>query len=229
MLSTFAHCLASKNYVNLIVGSKQPTPNYLSVDEAAAHCKSGASIWDFASVGKGHDPDVVLVGIGVEVTFEVVKAAELLRTLAPGLRVRVVNVTDLMILGTEGIHPHALTNKRFDELFTDDKAIHFNYHGYAAELQGLLFSRPHLERVTIESYREEGSTTTPFNMMILNQVSRYHVAEYALKGGAKINSGINSKLSELLGELQKQLKEVQDYILENGKDPDDTYKEPKFL
>jgi xylulose-5-phosphate/fructose-6-phosphate phosphoketolase len=217
MLSTLSHCLASKNYVNLIVGSKQPTTNFLSIDEAAAHCKSGATTWKFASVEDGENPDVVLVGIGVEVTFEVAKAAEILQKLAPELRVKVVNVTDLMILGTEGVHPHALTQKAFEELFTDDKAVHFNYHGYASELQGLLFRRPHLDRVTVESYREEGSTTTPFDMMLLNHVSRFHVAEHALKGGARVNAGISSKLPEILKKLEDQVNEIKDYIMDNGK------------
>ena len=104
------------------------------------------------------------MGIGVEVTFEVIAAAALLRKLAPDLRVRVVNVTDLMILGAFGTHPHALTEEAFETLFTKDKPIHFNYHGYPIELKGLLFGRPNLERVSIEGYREEGTTTSPFDV-----------------------------------------------------------------
>jgi len=158
-LSTLAHCLRSTNYVNLMVGSKQPQPVFLSADEADSHCRAGASVWKFASTDEGLDPDVVIVGIGAELMFEVVEAAAMLRRNFPYLRVRVINVTDLMILENEGSHPHALSHELFDSLFTHDRPIHFNYHGYANELKGLLFGRPRLDRVSIESYSEEGSTT----------------------------------------------------------------------
>jgi len=216
-LSTLAHCLRSKDYVNLMVGSKAPSPVYLSVDEAEAHCRAGASVWKFASTDDGLNPDVVVVGIGAEITFEVIKAAELLLELEPNLRVRVVNVTDLMVLGTEGTHPHALTHDDFDALFTHDRPIHFNYHGYAAELKGLLFGRPQVERITVESYREEGSTTTPFDMMLLNKVSRYDVAEAALKGAAKSNEKVKLELGMKLSEIRHRVQKIKQYILENGK------------
>ncbi|UKZ79464.1 hypothetical protein TrVFT333_007219 [Trichoderma virens FT-333] len=200
-LSTLHHCLGSKNYVNLMIGSKQPTPVYLSAEDAMEHCKRGVSIWKFASTHDGEDPDVVLVGIGVEVTFEVIKAAELLAKLVPKLRVRVINVTDLLVLPQESHHPHALSPKEFEELFTVDKPVCFNYHSYATELQGLLFGRPALHRITVEGYKEEGSTTTPFDMMLLN-------------GG---------KLSGLLSTIDEEMTRVQDYIREFGKDPDNIY------
>ncbi|KFY25817.1 hypothetical protein V491_01580 [Pseudogymnoascus sp. VKM F-3775] len=145
-LSTLAHCLRSVNYVNLMVGAKHPVPVFLSVDEADRHCQAGASIWKFASTDNGLNPDVVLVGIGCEVMFEVVAAASVLRRRCPALRVRVINVTDLMILESETLHPHALTRQDFETLFTADKPIHFNYHGYINEIKGLLFGRPNLER-----------------------------------------------------------------------------------
>lgn len=163
-LSTVSHCLRAKNYVNLMVGSKQPTPVWLSAEEADRHCVAGASVWKFASVDDGVDPDVVLVGIGVEVTFEVIAAAALLRKYAPDLRVRVVNVTDLMILAATGLHPHALSKEAFNTFFTEDKPIHFNYHGYPIELKGLLFGRPKPDRVSIEGHNEEGTTTSPFDV-----------------------------------------------------------------
>ncbi|KAF2106912.1 putative phosphoketolase [Lophiotrema nucula] len=222
-LSTLAHCLHSKNYVNLMVGSKQPSPVFLSPKEAEKHCRAGASVWEFASTDKGLNPDVVLVGIGAELTFEVVKAAELLRELVPELRVRVVNVTDLMVLETQGIHPHSLTNETFDSLFTEDRSVHFNYHGYGTELKGLLFARPSTHRITIEGYREEGSTTTPFDMMLVNHVSRYHVMEYALKGGAKVNEKVKMNLVPLLGEIKQRIQKTKDFILKEGTDPDGTY------
>ncbi|KAF2002390.1 D-xylulose 5-phosphate/D-fructose 6-phosphate phosphoketolase [Amniculicola lignicola CBS 123094] len=222
-LSTLAHCLRSKNYVNLMVGSKQPSPVFLTPDEAEAHCRAGASIWKFASTDKGLNPDVVLVGIGAELTFEVVKAAELLREMIPELRVRVVNVTDLMVLEAESVHPHSLTNQDYESLFTSDRAVHFNYHGYATELKGLLFARKSANRITVEGYREEGSTTTPFDMMLLNHVSRYHVMEYALRGGAEVNEKVRLRLTPLLADLKHKIQKTRDLLLEEGKDADGTY------
>lgn len=206
-----------------MVGSKQPSPVFLSPKEAETHCRAGASIWEFASTDKGINPDVVLVGIGAELTFEVVKAAELLREMVPELRVRVVNVTDLMVLETEGIHPHSLNDQDFESLFTADRAVHFNYHGYGTELKGLLFARPGTDRITIEGYREEGSTTTPFDMMLVNHVSRYHVMEYALRGGAKVNKTVEGRLVPLLADLKHRIQKTRDYIFKEGKDLEGTY------
>ena len=136
-LSTMAHCLQSKNYVNLMVGSKQPSAVFLSADEAENHCRAGASVWKFASTDDGLNPDVVLDGIGAELTFEVIAAADILRTEMPELRVRVVNVTDLMILGSFSSHPHALTDDAFDALFTEDVHVHFNYHVSVHQSSGI--------------------------------------------------------------------------------------------
>ncbi|PIG88429.1 kinesin [Aspergillus arachidicola] len=220
-LTTLHHCLKSKNYINLMVGSKQPTPVYLSPEEAESHCRAGTSIWKFCSTNDGLDPDVVLVGVGVEVMFEVIYAAAILRQRCPELRVRVINVTDLMILENEGAHPHALTTESFDNLFTSDKPIHFNYHGYVTELQGLLFGRPRLERVSIAGYIEEGSTTTPFDMMLVNKTSRFHVAQAAIKGAAKRNEKVRLREQELSTELNHNIVETRKYIYANRKDPDD--------
>jgi xylulose-5-phosphate/fructose-6-phosphate phosphoketolase len=246
-LSTVHHALKSKNYVNLMIGSKQPTTVFLSRDEAAEHCKLGASIWKFASTDEGKSPDVVLVGIGVEVNFEVIKAAELLKTLMPDLRVRVVNVTDLFIVAAESRHPHSMSRDRFIELFTEDKPVCFNYHGYATELQGLLFGRPNLQRMSIEGYREEGSTTTPFDMMLENCVSRFDLAARAIKAASQQNDKIKDQADAVLQDIEKRKKETRDYILTHGKgmsslcclyrtldanhrvaDPDDMYDVPKF-
>jgi len=216
-LSTLAHCLRSRNYVNLMVGSKQPQPVFLSPEEADSHCRAGASVWKFASTDDGLDPDVVLVGIGAELTFEVIEAAAMLQKLTPNLRIRVVNVTDLMVLGLEGTHPHALSHKDFDGLFTADKPIHFNYHGYAIELKGLLFGRPNLHRVSIESYNEEGTTTTPFSMMIVNRVSRYHVAVAAVKGGSIRNEKVRLDMHELTSGIRHAMAKTEEYILAKGK------------
>ena len=215
-LSTIAHCINSKNYVNLMVGSKQPTAVWLSPEEAEIHCRAGASVWRFCSTDEGLRPDVVLVGIGTEVTFEVIAAAALLRKIAPELRVRVVNVTDLMVLGPFGFHPHALSDDDFDHLFTKDKKIVVNYHGYPHDVAGLVFGRKGAERMHIEGYREEGSTTTPFDMMLRNHVSRYHVAGEAVRGAALFNERIALRSMELGGELQGRIKRDQKFIFEHG-------------
>jgi xylulose-5-phosphate/fructose-6-phosphate phosphoketolase len=214
-LSTLAHCLRSKNYINLMIGSKQPTPVFLEPEKAENHCRAGGSVWKFASTDDGLNPDIVLVGIGTELTFEVVQAAALLRKRVPELRVRVVNVTDLMILGAQSTHPHALSDDAFDALFTPDLNIHFNYHGYENELKGLLFGRPRLERVTIGSYIEEGSTTTPFDMLLVNGVSRFHVAKAAVKGASHHNEKVRMKQQELLSALDHDILSTRQYIIEN--------------
>ncbi|KAL2827079.1 XFP N-terminal domain-containing protein [Aspergillus cavernicola] len=227
-LTTVHHCLKSKNYINLMVGSKQPTPVYLTPEEAESHCRAGASIFKFCSTEDGIRPDVVLVGIGVEVMFEVIYAAAILRKRCPELRVRVINVTDLFILENEGAHPHALKNEAFSNLFTEDRPIHFNYHGYASELKGLLFGRPRLDRASINGYNEEGSTTTPFDMMLVNEVSRFHVAKAAVMGGSRWNEKVRVRQQELCSEFDHDIAETRKYIFVNRQDRDDTYETPSF-
>ena len=222
-LSTVAHCFQSKNYVNLMVGSKQPSAVLLSTDEAESHCRAGGSIWRWASTDSGLDPDEVLVGIGAELTFEVIAAASLLCTKCPKLRVSVVNVTDLMILGayddndsssgSTNRHFHAVSDEHFDALSTECQPIHFNSHGYDNELKGLLFGRPNMDRVTISSYMEEGSTPTPFNMMLLNRTLRFYVAIQAVNAGSRRNEKVKLRLHELVSELQGEMKDVTDFIL----------------
>jgi xylulose-5-phosphate/fructose-6-phosphate phosphoketolase len=227
-MSTLSHCLHSKNYVNLMVSSKQPTPVYLSPDEAENHCRAGAGIFKFASTESGARPDVVLVGIGAELTFEVICAAAILRRRAPNMRIRVVNVTDLYILSAEdNSHPHALSNADYEKLFCTSVPIHFNYHGYSQELKGLIFGRPS-STVTVGSYMEEGSTTTPFDMMLVNKVSRYHVAMHAVRGAALDNENVKARQHELITELENDIRRVKEHILEHGVDPDDMYDTPKF-
>lgn len=225
-LSTLSHALRSKNYVNLMVGSKQDTPVYLSPEEADSHCKAGASIWKFASTEDGINPDVVLVGIGTETTFEVIAAASLLKKRVPELRVRVVNVTDLMILG-EG-HPHSLDESSFASLFSNDRCVVFNYHGYPQDVKGLLFGRSGLSRVIVEGYSEEGSTTSPFDMMLRNNVSRYHVAAHAVKGAGLHNDKVSVRQHELASAFLHEAEEARKYIFANAKDPDGCYDVPEF-
>lgn len=198
-----------------MIGSKQPTPVYLTPEEAENHCRAGASVWKFCSTDNGLDPDVVLVGIGVELMFEVIQAAAILRQRVPSLRVRVINVTDLMILGNEGQHPHAMETEAFDNLFTAERCIHINYHGYPVEMKGLLFGRPRLERVSIAGYMEEGSTTTPFDMMLVNRTSRYHVAQAAVRGAAKYNEKVRILQHKLDAEFQHNIVQTRKYIIEH--------------
>lgn len=227
-LSTVAHCLRSKNYINLIISSGQPTPTWLSPDQADMHTRAGGSVWKFASTNDGIDPDVVLVGIGADVTFEVIAAASHLHRLAPALSVRVVNVTDLMILGREGSHPHSLSHTDFDTLFTPDRNIHFNYHGYANELQGLLFGRPSLDRITISSFQNEYTAMTTFGTLLKNGCSRYHVAEAAVRGAAKCNPHIAVDMQKLVAQIQHERVKVEQFIHRNGVDPEGTFSMPKF-
>lgn len=196
-----------------MVGAKQPSPVFLSPEEADRHCMAGASIWRFCSTDDGLDPDVVLVGIGVEVMFEVIYAAAILRKRAPELRVRVVNVTDLMILDRENLHPHSLGQDAFNHLFTADRAIHFNYHGYPISLRGLLFGRGNTDNVTIGGYTEEGSTTTPFDMLLVNRVSRFDVAIHAVNGAAMRNQKVQIRHQELVTELTHNIVETKKYIV----------------
>ncbi|KAF8575549.1 D-xylulose 5-phosphate/D-fructose 6-phosphate phosphoketolase [Ramaria rubella] len=226
-LSTMAHCLRAKHYVNLMVGSKHPTPAWLSPEEADKHCIAGASVWKMDIIFIDVAPSV-LVGIGIEMTMEVLAAASLLRKMSPDLRVRVVNVTDLMILSPHGYHPHALSEDAFDGLFTKDKFIHFNYHGYPIELKGLLSGRPGLSRISIEGYREEGTTTTPFDMMLSNHVSRFHVAVAAIRGGAVSNPKVSATEHALVALLLHEVETHRRYAYENGEDMKHVYDVPGF-
>jgi xylulose-5-phosphate/fructose-6-phosphate phosphoketolase len=227
-MSTVSHCLKSKDYVNLMVGSKQPTPVYFTPEEAEVHCRAGGGIMNFVSTDNGRDPDVVLVGIGTELTFEVVKAALLLRKRVPEMRIRTINVTDIMILpGPPNPHPHALSESDYASLFVPEVAIHFNYHGYGQEIKGLLFGRSH-KSITIGSYNEEGTTTTPFDMMLVNEVSRYHVAQQAVRGAAIRNEKVRLRQRELLTELGQDIREAREHILNHGVDPDGTYDLPEL-
>ncbi|EXJ53308.1 uncharacterized protein A1O5_13455 [Cladophialophora psammophila CBS 110553] len=227
-LSTLAHCLRSRNYVNLIVASEHAGPVWLSAEEAEIHSRAGGGVFKFASTDDGIDPDVVLVGVGADTTFEVVAAAAYLRKLASSLSLRVVNVTDIMILGREGSHPHALSDRDFDTLFTPHREIHFTYHGYANELQGLLFGRPKLDRVSISSFQNEFGATTPFQTLLRNKCSRYHIAEAALRGAAKCNPHVAVDLQKLVAHVQHERAKVDQFIVKHGTDPGGMYDIPKF-
>ncbi|KAG8764400.1 hypothetical protein FRC16_008396 [Serendipita sp. 398] len=153
----------------------------------------------------------------------------MLRALCPALRLRVVNVTDLMVLGESGSHPHALSDDEFTKLFTEEKPVLFNYHGYSTELRGLLFGRPRLDRVVVQGYQEEGTTTTPLAMLVLNKVSRYDVAKFAIQAARGANPEVDSVADRLLQEIDNRIEDFWKFINENGKDPDDAFEKPQLI
>ncbi|AEG43516.1 phosphoketolase [Isoptericola variabilis] len=176
LLSTYDHCLRSRQYVNVVVAGKQPSPQFLSMDEAVAHCTRGLGIWEWAGTEvPGEDPDVVLAAAGDVPTLEVLAAADILRRELPDLKVRVVNVVDLMRLQDEREHPHGLSDTQFDGLFTTDRPIIFAYHGYPWLIHRLTYRRTGHANLHVRGYKEEGTTTTPFDMVMLNDVDRYHL------------------------------------------------------
>ncbi|MGO9975877.1 MAG: phosphoketolase [Solirubrobacteraceae bacterium] len=175
LLSCADHCLRSRQYVNVIVAGKQPALDYLTMDEAVAHCTRGIGIWDWASSDAGHHPDVVLACAGDIPTLETLAATAILRERLPDVRVRVVNVVDLMRLEPETEHPHGLSDREFDNLFTSDRPVIFAYHGYPWLIHRLTYRRTNHKNIHVRGYKEEGTTTTPFDMVMLNDLDRYHI------------------------------------------------------
>ncbi|WP_100444140.1 phosphoketolase family protein [Glycomyces xiaoerkulensis] len=175
LLSTMDHCLRSRQYVNVVVAGKQPALQYTSMDEAVRHCERGLGVWEWASTDDGRTPDVVLAGAGDIPTLEVLAAADLLRRHLPDLRVRVVNVVDLMRLQPEAEHPHGLGDREFDTVFTTDRPVVFAYHGYPMLIHRLTYRRTNHRNIHVRGYKEEGTTTTPFDMVMLNDLDRYRL------------------------------------------------------
>ena len=175
LLSVTDHCLRSRNYVNVIVAGKQPQPQWLNMEEAVRHCTSGIGIWEWASNDRGGEPDVVMACAGDVPTIETLAAVELLREHAPQLRVRVINVVDLMTLQPAEEHPHGLSGQDFDTLFTTDKPVIFAYHGYPWLIHRLTYRRTNHRNLHVRGYKEEGTTTTPFDMVVRNDLDRFHL------------------------------------------------------
>jgi xylulose-5-phosphate/fructose-6-phosphate phosphoketolase len=175
LLSVADHCLRSRHYVNVIVAGKQPAPNWLSMDDAVAHCTRGLGIWEWASDDGEDEPDVVMACCGDVPTLETLAAVDLLRQHLPGLKVRVVNVVDLMRLQPETEHPHGLSDAEFDALFTADRPVVFAYHGYPWLIHRLTYRRTNHPNVHVRGYKEEGTTTTPFDIVMLNDLDRFHL------------------------------------------------------
>src|SRR6202008_322134 len=175
LLSVADHCLRSRHYVNLIVAGKQPALQYLTMDEAVAHCTRGIGIWEGAGTAGPGEPDVVLGCAGDVPTLEIVAAAAMLRQHLPDLRVRVVNVVDLMRLQAETEHPHGMSDHEFDALFTAARPVIFAYHGYPSLIHRLTYRRSNHANFHVRGYNEEGTTTTPFDMVMLNDMDRFHL------------------------------------------------------
>jgi len=215
LLSVADHCLRSKNYVNLIVIDKQPQLQWLSIDAACEHASRGASVWDWASNSGDAEPDVVLACAGDTPTLETVAAAWWLRRLAPEIRVRLVNVVDLMALFAPSIHPHGMSDERFTELFTHHRPVIFAFHGYQFAVHQLVHRRPHPERFHVRGFQEQGTTTTPFDMVVLNEMSRYHLAMLAIRfaGQAPARAGA------LTDQLRQKIDDAVRYAHEHFEDP----------
>ncbi len=175
LLSVADHCLRSRHYVNVIVAGKQPALDYLTIEEAIAHCTRGLGIWEWASSDDGEEPDVVLACAGDIPTLEALSAAAILRERLPELKVRVVNVVDLMRLQPESEHPHGLSDALFDALFTTSRPVIFAYHGYPWLIHRLTYRRANHPNIHVRGYKEEGTTTTPFDMVMLNDLDRFHL------------------------------------------------------
>jgi xylulose-5-phosphate/fructose-6-phosphate phosphoketolase len=199
LLSVADHCLRSRDYVNVIVAGKQPALDYLPMDDAIAHCTRGLGIWDWASNDDGAEPDVVLGCAGDIPTLETLAAAAILRERLPDLRVRVVNVVDLMRLQPESEHPHGLPDGEFDSLFTTSKPIVFAYHGYPWLIHRLTYRRANHRNLHVRGYKEEGTTTTPFDMVMLNDLDRFHLVVDVIDrvpGLAEQAAGLRQEMSD---------------------------------
>jgi xylulose-5-phosphate/fructose-6-phosphate phosphoketolase len=215
LVSTLNHCLASTGYINLVIATKQPLPQWLTMEEAIAHNDAGASIWAWAGQGDAERPDVVLAGAGNVPTIEVLAAAKLLREELPELAVRVVNVVDLLVLDSVAGHPHRMDDEEFARLFTADRPVIFNFHGYPSAIHQLIYKRSHPQRFHVRGYVEEGTTTTPFDMLARNQTSRYHILMEALRRV----SGFSSRAAPIIERYERKLREHRRYIEQEGVDP----------
>ncbi len=214
LLSVTDHCLRSRNYVNVIVVGKQPSPQWLDMDAAVKHCTAGISIWEWASSDKGWEPDVVMACAGDVPTLEVLAAVSLLRGHFPDLKVRVINVVDLMKLQPCTEHPHGLSDADFDLLFTRDKPVIFAYHGYPWLIHRLTYRRTNHHNIHVRGYKEEGTTTTPFDMVVLNELDRYHLVADVIDRVRQLGS----KAAYAKQAIRDELLDHKAYIREHGED-----------
>jgi xylulose-5-phosphate/fructose-6-phosphate phosphoketolase len=214
LLSVTDHCLRSRNYVNVVVAGKQPAPQWLTMDQAIKHCAAGIGIWDWASNDHGGEPDVVMACCGDVPTLETLAAVQLLRQHVPALKVRVINVVNLMKLQPREEHPHGLTAHEFDVLFTTDKPIIFAFHGYPWLIHRLTYRRTNHGNLHVRGYKEEGSTTTPFDMVVLNDVDRFHLVEAVIDRVPQLGA----RAAYAKQAIRDKLIEHKQYIATHGED-----------
>ncbi|HQZ96277.1 MAG TPA: phosphoketolase family protein [Pyrinomonadaceae bacterium] len=214
LLSVTDHCLRSRNYINVIVAGKQPSLQYLDIDSAAKHCASGIGIWEWAGCGVNDEPDVVMACAGDVPTLETLAAVDILRQNFPELKIRFVNVVDLMKLQPESDHPHGLSDDDFDSIFTTDKPIIFAFHGYPTLIHRLTYRRTNHHNMHVRGYKEEGTTTTPFDMVVLNDLDRFHLVMDVVDRVPKIKNG-GSHVKQI---MRDRLFEHRQYINEFGDD-----------
>ena len=214
LLSCFDHCIKSKNYINVIIASKHPRPQWLNMEQAVKHCTQGIGIWDWASNDQNSETDIVMACCGDTPTLETLAAVSILRNNFPELKIRVVNVVDLMRLQSNLEHPHGLTNEDYDLLFTKNKPIIFAFHGYPSLIHQLTYNR-HNKNMHVHGYQEEGTITTPFDMRVQNKIDRFNLIIDALKYTKDLD-----KSSELIEWCKNKLVEHNEYIREYGKDMD---------
>lgn len=214
LLSVADHCLKSRNYVNVIVAGKQPSLQYLIIEEAIQHCSKGIGIWKWASNDFESEPDVVIACAGDIPTLEALAAVDLLRRHVPDLKIRFVNVIDLMVLQPKSEHPHGLSDKEFDEIFTTDKPIIFAFHGYPWLIHRLTYKRTNHKNLHVRGYKEEGTTTTPFDMVALNDLDRFHLFIDTIERNPRF-----AKISAYMREMvESKLLEHKSYIQQFGDD-----------
>ena len=214
LLSVTDHCLRSRNYVNVIVAGKQPALQYLDMDAAVKHCSSGIGIWEWASSDFGADPDVVMACAGDVPTLETLAAVDLLREHVPDLKIRVINVVDLMTLQPREEHPHGLSDNDFDDLFTADKPIIFAFHGYPWLIHRLTYRRTNHKNLHVRGYKEEGTTTTPFDMAVRNDLDRFHLMADVIDRVPKLDA-IAAYTKQF---IRDKLIEHREYITRYGQD-----------
>lgn len=214
LLSVMDHCLRSENYINVVIAGKQPALQYLDIEAAMNHCAAGIGIWEWASNDEDEEPDVVMACAGDVPALETLAAVDILRQRFPELKVRVINVVDLMTLQPQSEHPHGLSDKEFDSLFTTNKPIIFAFHGYPWLIHRLTYRRTNHRNLHVRGYKEEGTTTTPFDMVVLNDLDRFHLVMDVIERVPKLET----VGAHLLQEMRDKRFEHKRYITEHGED-----------
>jgi xylulose-5-phosphate/fructose-6-phosphate phosphoketolase len=226
LLSVADHCFRSRNYVNLIVIDKQPQLQYLDIEAAIEHCTRGASVWQWAGNDRDVEPDVVLAAAGDIPTMEILAAAQWLGIHVPELKIRVVNVVDLMALFPPDQHPHGMSDAAFVDLFTEDKPVVFAFHGYQRAVHEIVHGRPNAERFHVRGFNEQGTTTTPFDMVVLNEMSRYHLSIEALKRATRVRRQSAGLIEELRSSIDKAVEYSREHLEDMPEIRDWTWSRP---